>query len=190
MLRTISIRRLQEIGTATLVGATVIVGAAIEIDGTGGRLLNGTGGIVWFGAAGVLAFAAFKANEPPRQWLVAVGLTAIVAFLAKPTDLVYAATGLGISGAVIASLARNRPVLWATLIPALYLPAHIGTAILKAVGRNILGMESSIRSEPPPTASIVPFVMVAAAIAGGWVVQRIRQSGGPAPWETITLDSK
>ena len=175
MLRTNSIERWQAAGTVALVGATVLVGAAIEIDGTTGRMLNGTGGIVWFGSAGVLAWAASRTSESPRLWLAAIGLTAIVAFVAKPTDLVYAAIGLGISGAVIASLARHRPLLWATLIPALYLPAHIGTAIVKAVGRNVLGMESSIRSEPPPTASIVPFVMVAAAIAGGWIVQRLRQ---------------
>jgi hypothetical protein len=174
----VSIDRLQKLGTSALIGATGVVGAAIAIDGQVGKVLNGTGGLIWFGAAGVLGWAAAKSGEPARQWLVAVGLTAVVAFVAKPTDLVNATFGLGIAGAAIASLARERQVLWATLIPALYLPAHIGTAILKAIGRNVLGMESSIRSEPPPTATIVPFVMVAAAIAGGWLAAKLRDRGG------------
>lgn len=171
-----SIGSLQKIGSAALIGATVVVGAAIEIEGTVGKLLNGAGGLTWFAAAGVLGVAAAKSGEPRQRWLVAIGLTAVVAFVAKPTDLAYAAIGLGAAGAIIASQARQRPLLWATLIPAIYLPMHIGTAILKAIGRSALGMESSIRSEPPPTAAIVPFVMVAAAMLGGWVVSRIRDN--------------
>ena len=158
-----------------LIGSTVVVGAAIAIDGQIGRVLNGTGGLIWFGAAGILAWAASKTHEGLRTWIVAIGLTAAVAFVAKPTDLVNATLGLGIAGSVIASLVRDRQILWATLIPALYLPAHIGTAILKAIGRNLLGLDSSIRSEPPPTATIVPFVMVAAAIAGGWLISKLRE---------------
>ena len=156
----ISIEQLQRYGTTALVGSTVVVGAAIAIDGQVGRILNGTGGLIWFGAAGLLAWAASKTGEGSTRWIAAIGLTAAVAFVAKPTDLVNATLGLGIAGAVIASLVRERQILWATLIPALYLPAHIGTAILKAIGRNIFGMESSIRSEPPPTATVVPFVML------------------------------
>ena len=175
----LTIERLQNIGTSALIGSTVVVGAAIAIDGQVGRVLNGTGGLIWFGAAGVLAWAAAKTGESRTKWLVAIGLTAAVAFVAKPTDLVNATLGLGIAGAAIASFVRERQILWATLIPALYLPTHIGTAILKAIGRNILGMESSIRSEPPPTASVVPFVMVAAAIAGGWLVSRWRDRSSP-----------
>jgi hypothetical protein len=175
-----SLDRLQNIGTSALIGATVIVGAAIAIDGQVGRILNGTGGMIWFGAAGLLAWAAAKSGELRTKWLVAIGLTAVVAFVAKPTDLINATVGLGIAGAAMASLVRDRQILWATLVPALYLPAHIGTAILKAIGRNILGMESSIRSEPPPTASVVPLVMVAAAIVGGWIVSRWRDRSATA----------
>ena len=176
----VSLETLQKIGSATLLGATAVVGAAIEIEGSTGRILNGAGGITWFAAAGMLGVAAVKSGEPKQRWLVAIGLTAVVAFVAKPTDLTLAASGLGASGVIIASLVRKHPLLWATLIPALYLPMHIGTAILKAIGRSALGMESSIRSEPPPTAAIVPFVMVAAAMIGGWIVSRVRdnRSGG------------
>jgi hypothetical protein len=78
-------------------------------------------------------------------------------------------------------------LLWAKLVPAFYLPMHIGTAVLKAVGRSILGMESSIRSEPPPTAAIVPAVMVAAALAGGWIAQRVKRSRGGRSDRTVDV---
>ncbi len=100
-----------------------------------------------------------------------------MAFVIKPTDLTLAVIGFGGAGFVIGMLAKTDPMLWAKLVPALYLPAHIGTAVLKAAGRSMLGMESSIRSAPPPTAAIVPFVMVAAAIAGGIVATALRQRG-------------
>ncbi|MEJ7839655.1 MAG: hypothetical protein WKF81_12635 [Thermomicrobiales bacterium] len=169
-----SIQQLQQYGTTALIASTIVVGASIAIDGQIGRLLNGTGGLIWFGAAGVLAIAAKRSDEPVSRWVIALGLTATVAFVAKPTDLLNATLGLGIAGGLIAAAVRDRPVLWASLIPALYLPAHIGTAVLKAVGRNLLGLESSIRSEPPPTAAVVPFVMVAAAVGGGWLVSKWR----------------
>jgi hypothetical protein len=160
-----------------LVGSTAIVAASILSDGQVSKALNGVGGVVWFGAAGILGVAASRTQASWRQWAIAVGLTAVVAFVAKPTDLVNATAGLGIAGAIVAYFAPGRPILWATLIPALYLPAHIGTAIVKAVGRSVLGMESSIRTDPPPTAAIVPFAMVAAAMAGGWLVAQLRQRG-------------
>jgi hypothetical protein len=172
-----SIEQLQKIGTGALVSSTAVVAASIISDGQLSKALNGAGGLIWFGSAGLLAWAAAKTGESRRQWIVAVGLTAVVAFVAKPTDLVNATVGLGVAGAVMASQVRDRQLLWATLIPALYLPAHIGTAVLKAVGRSVLGMESSIRTDPPPTAAVVPFVMVVAAMAGGWLVSRWRDKG-------------
>ncbi|MGN6032719.1 MAG: hypothetical protein ACTHQE_13780, partial [Thermomicrobiales bacterium] len=77
----------------------------------------------------------------------------------------------------IGMAAKADPILWAKLIPGLYLPMHIGTAVLKAVGRSALGMEASIRSEPPPTAAVVPFVMVVAAVAGGFLASALRERG-------------
>lgn len=165
----------ERVGTGALVAATIIVGGAIAVGGESGRILNGIGGLTWFASSGLLVLAARKSDTYRWQWGAAIALTAAVAFVIKPTDLTLAIMGFGGAGLVVGMLAKTDPLLWAKLIPALYLPAHIGTAVLKAVGRNMLGMESTIRSAPPPTATIVPFAMVVAAIAGGLVATAFRQ---------------
>ncbi len=165
----------EKIGTGALVSATVIVGGAIAIGGEPGKIINGIGGITWFVSTGLLVLAARKRQMFRWQWVAIVGLTAAVAFVIKPSDLELAIVGFGGAGIVIGMLAKADPLLWAKLVPALYLPAHIGTAVLKAAGRSLLGMDASIRSSPPPTAAIVPFVMVAAAIAGGFIATAWRQ---------------
>jgi hypothetical protein len=94
---------------------------------------------------------------------------------------VLATIGSGGAGLVAGLVARRDPIFWAKLIPALYLPLHIGTAVLKAVGRSALGIESSIRTEPPPTAAIVPAAMLVLATAGGWFASKLRQRRRSAP---------
>jgi len=104
----------------------------------------------------------------------------VVAFVIKPSDLVLASVGFGGAGLIAGILVQRDPIFWAKMIPAFYLPLHIGTAILKAVGRNALGMESSIRTDPPPTAAVVPAIMLGAALVGGWLARsiRARRAGG------------
>jgi len=166
---------LERIGTGVLVSATVIVGGAIMLGEDSGRILNGIGGLTWFASSGLLVLAARKSDTFRWQWGATIALTAAVAFVIKPTDLTLATIGFGGAGLAIGMLAKADPLLWAKLIPALYLPAHIGTAVLKAAGRSALGMEASIRSAPPPTAAIVPFVMVATAVVGGLIATAWRQ---------------
>jgi hypothetical protein len=167
---------LERIGTGALIAATVIVGASIVLGDAPGRVLNGAGGLTWFVSAALLAAEGRRRGASRSQWAAIVGLTAAVAFVIRPSDLVLASVGFGVAGLAAGLIAKQDVLLWAKLVPAFYLPMHIGTAVLKAAGRSVLGLESSIRTEPPPTAAIVPAVMVAAAIAGGWVAQRIRRS--------------
>ncbi|MGB3329866.1 MAG: hypothetical protein WBA46_12975 [Thermomicrobiales bacterium] len=169
--------RLEQIGTATLVTATGIVAASIITDGQISKALNGLGGLTWFASSALLVMAARQSPAHRWQWAATIGLTAAVAFVIKPTDLTLATVGFGAAGLAIGMLAKADPVLWAKLIPGLYLPLHIGTAILKVIGRNALGLEASIRTQPPPTAAIVPFVMVVAAVAGGFVASALRGRG-------------
>jgi carbon starvation protein CstA len=103
-----------------------------------------------------------------------VCLTVVVAFIVRPSDLLLAAVGFGGAGLIVASLAQNHELLWVKLIPALYLPFHIGTALLGALVRSMTGTEASIRSEPPPTTAIVPLTMVVAALVGGYVAVSIK----------------
>jgi len=168
--------RLEQIGTGTLIGATAIVGLSIVLGDAPGRVLNGLGGLTWFASAAMLAVEGKRRGAPWMQWAAIGAMTASVAFVVRPSDLTLATLGFGASGLLAGAIAKRDPVLWEKLVPAFSLPMHIGTAVLKAAGRSALGTEASIRTEPPPTVAIVPAVMVAAAIAGGWVASRLRSS--------------
>ncbi len=179
--------KLERIGTGALVAATVVVGTSIVLGDAPGRVLNEVGGLAWFASAAMLAVEGKRRGAPWTQWVAIGGLTAVVAFVVKPSDLMLASVGFGAAGLAAGLVAQRDVLLWAKLVPAFYLPMHIGTAVLKAVGRSILGMESSIRSEPPPTAAIVPAVMVAAALAGGWIAQRVKRSRGGRSDRTVDV---
>lgn len=163
---------LERKATATLAAATVIVGASIVADGTMARALNGVAGLTWFSSSAMFIVEGRRRGSSPLQWSGILALTAGVAFVIRPADLVLALSGFVPAGFLAAAAVRRDPMLWAKMIPALYLPMHIGTAVLKAAGRSALGMESRIRTEPPPTAAIVPAVMLGAAVAGGWLATR------------------
>ena len=157
---------LERKATATLAAATVIVGASIVADGTMARALNGVAGLTWFSSSAMFIVEGRRRGSSPLQWSGILALTAGVAFVIRPADLVLALSGFVPAGFLAAAAVRRDPMLWTKMIPALYLP------VLKAAGRNALGMESSIRTEPPPTAAIVPAVMLGAAVAGGWLATR------------------
>lgn len=165
----------ERVGTSLLIGATGIVGVSIAAGGAAGRVLNGAGGLTWFAAAGFMVAAARQHERRSWQWPAAIVLTGTVAFVIKPTDAALASAGFGAAGVLMGMLAADRPVLWAKLIPALYLPAHIGTALVKVAGRELLGLDASVRTQPPPIAFAVPAIMVAAAWAGGYIAQAVRQ---------------
>jgi len=173
--------RSERLGTALLLSATILVGISILADGDPARVLNGISGIVWFGAAGLLIHATLRTTSQPVLWGTVAGLTAVVAFVIRPSDMVLASVGFGGSGLAVGLLARDRELLWVKLVPALYLPFHIGTAVLRSLGRSLTGAEASIRSEPPPTAALVPLLMVVAASLGGYaaVALKARRSGTP-----------
>ncbi len=165
--------RYEKPGTMLLLVATLVVGASIVLDGQAAQALNGIGGIAWFAAAGLLAVAAIGSSRSPQVWAAAVMLTTLVAFVIKPSDLILAIVGFGVAGAAIAWLAPSHELLWSNLIVGLYLPFHIGAAIVRMIGRSLAGIEATIRTDPPPTAPLVPLVMVIAATGGGLVVQHL-----------------
>lgn len=165
----------ERVGTALLVGATGVVGVSIAASGDVGRVLNGIGGVAWFTSAGFMVAAARQSERRSWQWPGAIALTGTVAFVIKPTDATLAIAGFGAAGALMGLVAHDRPVLWAKLIPALYLPAHIGTALVKVAGRELLGLEASVRTQPPPIAFAVPAIMVAAAWGGGYLASALRK---------------
>lgn len=175
--------------TVALAAATLIVGASIATDGTISRTLNGVAGLTWFASSAMFLMEGRRRGASAPQWAGVLALTAGVAFVIKPSDLTLAIAGFAPAGFLAAVIGRRNPMLWAKMVPALYLPMHIGTAVLKAAGRNLLGMESSIRTEAPPTAVIVPAVMLGGAVAGGWIASRLivgDTSGSHTPARTVT----
>ena len=175
--------RLEQIATITLAAATVIVGASIVAEGDLARMLNGVAGLAWFASSAMFIAEGRRRGATAIQWVGVIALTAGVAFVVKPSDIVLATIGFTSAAFVAGMIMRRDPMLWAKMIPALYLPLHIGSAVIKAAGRSALGMESSIRSEPPPTAVIVPAVMLAEAMVGGVIAREIasRRAARPAP---------
>lgn len=166
----------ERIATGTLALATVIVGASIVADGQLAKALNGIAGLTWFASSAMFILEGRRRGSTPLQWAGITALTVVVAFVVKPSDIWLASAGFVPAGFIAARIAGRNPMLWAKMIPALYLPLHIGTAVLKSVGRNALGMESSIRTEPPPTAAVVPAVMLGAALVGGFIARKLAKT--------------
>lgn len=167
-------RTLVLIGIVELLIAAMLVGVAITLDGDAGRITNGVGGALWFGAAVILLIATLRTRPARKLWPIFALLVIAVAFVITPSALVLALIGFVPAGFVMARVAGRHELLWAAMIPAWYLPAHIGTAVAKAAGRAALGMDAPVRTDPPPTGAIVPAVMVLAALAGGYIALRLR----------------
>ena len=170
--------RKERYGTLLLLAAIALVAGSIVSDGVLSRGLISLAGLTWFAAAALLVWSAWRTAREWRLWTLVLGLTALVAFVVRPSDFLPAVIGFGVTGAMAAIAGGSRELLWTKVIVGLYLPMHIGTAILKAGWRDISGSEASIRTEPPPTAALVPLAMFLAALGGGWLVSawRIRRS--------------
>lgn len=175
---------LEKIGTTTLFVATGLVALSILLDGSMARFFNGAGGLTWFAAAGLLGIAAWRSSRPLTLWSAVILATALVAFVVTPSDFLPAIIGVGLAGTAVAIVARDNAVLWSKLVVGLYLPFHIGTAIAKAVYRSLTDNEAALRTDPPPTAALVPLVMLVTAIACGTAVEAYRQRRTPGHGRT------
>jgi hypothetical protein len=159
---------------AVLIAASLVVAVAILVDGSAARGINGIGGLLWIGSAVVLGRSlAHEHKYGVTFGVVAVECLALVLFV-KPSNLAWAIIGFALGGAATALLASSRSYDWALLLPALWLPVHLLVAISRSLVRALTGGEAAVRSEPPPTAALVPFAMVISAIAGAWLVERWR----------------
>lgn len=157
-------------GIGLLVLASLVVAVAILTNGSVSRAVNGVGGILWLVAL-VLVWRAIHRGE---RWIAstaaALALTFGLVLFVKPSDLGLAMVGFGIAGALMGLLVRRQELLWAALIPALWLPVHLSVAISRAVMETASDQTASVRTDPPPTEAFVPFAMVVAAILGGVTV--------------------
>lgn len=172
--------RLARLAAAGLVLAGLIVGVAIALDGTAARAVNGAGGILWI-ASGVLLVSALRHRE---HWKVlapvTLGVGLVLSYVVRPSDIVMASIGFLAGGIVVASVAR-KPMLASLILPASWLPLHLFLAITRSVYREMTGGESVVRTDPPPTAALVPFTMIVAAAVGGFVISQLRASKSREP---------
>jgi hypothetical protein len=160
-----------KIGAALLVVAAIIVGVAITVGDPWSRPINGVGGLCWLVAAGLLALSVRGGERQAIGWLATVGMVVVLVIAIRPSNLVAAILGFSVAGALIAVIMRDRPIRWALLVAAMWLPAHLALA----VGRVALHGGGTVRTEPPPTAALVPMAMILAAGAGGLVIVWLRR---------------
>lgn len=158
-------------GAELLLVAGVVVGAAIALDGPVSRGLNGIAGILWIVAAVTLLVEAKLRDEFRRLVGLSIVVCLVLVLAVRPSDLLWATLGFTVGGAIIALSVKTRPERAALLLPALWLPMHLFVAVVKAVVRAIGDEPARVRTDPPPTAALVPLAMIVAAYVGGWVVR-------------------
>ena len=165
---------LEQTGTLLLVAAGLVVAVAIAASGPISRGTNGVAGILWIVSAVMLISAR---RDESRFWsrlaIVAAICLGLVLFI-KPSDLTWAIAGFGSAGLLIAFLFGEQGIGWAKVLPALWLPEHLGTAVGRAVYRSVRDLPTSVRTDPPPTAAFVPLAMILAAWGGAFIMERLR----------------
>ncbi len=156
------------VGAGALCSAAVLVGLAIVLDGAAASMVNGLGGLLWLGAGALLVRAVRRSERPIVGSVAVLGATLTLVLVARPFAVEQAARGFAAAGLVVTILVRPSGTTWAFLVPAAWLPVHL----VVAIGRSLIEGGTRIRTDPPPTAAIVPLIMVLAAWAGGWLAQR------------------
>ncbi len=162
----------ERLGTTGMLTAAAIVGVAIVADGTPARVLNGVGGLLWLGSFALNTRNVRYSPRRGRNAAAVLGCSLVLAVGIKPHDPLLAMLGFGAAGSLITALGARPGVTWTLLVPGAWLPLHLGIAIGRAVVRAGTEGAAAVRTDPPPTAAIVPLVMVAAAMAGGWLARR------------------
>jgi len=168
---------LEQTGTLLLIAAGLVVAVAIAASGSIARGTNGVAGILWIGSAVMLISAR---RDDPRFWTrlaIVAGIGLGLVLFIKPSDLAWAIVGFGSAGILIALLFGKQGIGWAKVLPALWLPEHLGTAVGRAIYRAFRDLPTSVRTDPPPTAAFVPLAMIFAAWGGAILVVRLRNRG-------------
>ena len=169
--------RMTRFGTVGLIVAGLVVALAILTGGAVSRAINGIGALIWMASLAALLLGV----RDDTRWGTKLGLAALVTLVlsygVEPTNIATAVPGFAIGGAAIA-VVSSRPVVWALMVPALWLPVHLLTAVVPAIIRAASGGAASVRTDPPPTAAVVPLLMIVSAGVAGWLVGTIRERQG------------
>jgi hypothetical protein len=147
---------------AGLILAAAIVGLAIVVGGTTARLLNPIGAVLWLASGAFLAVSLPSVQREMLGWVAAIASGFILGAVVRPSGLIEVVVWFMVAGAIVVFAAADRTGAWALLVPAIYLPVHLLIGIGRAILRN-----GGVRTDPPPTAAIVPLAMLLAAVAAG-----------------------
>src|SRR3954471_19001403 len=159
------------IAVAGLLLSAAIVGLAIILGGTTARLLNPIGALLWLVSAVLLGVSLPSVQRPILGWAAAIAGGFILGALVRPSGLIEVTVWFAVAGAVVVFAAVDRAGAWALLVPAIYLPVHLLIGIARAILRH-----GGVRTDPPPTAAIVPLAMLlAAAVAGALAASLVRR---------------
>ena len=163
-----------------LVVAAIVVGIAIGMDGDGRRFVNGIGGILWLIGAFLIFTRSVASGVAWRQIGLVIAVILVLSWLIRPTDPVWAVIGFGWGGVVVGYSGRDLGSKLGAMLGALWLPAHLLIAVVRAGIREVRDQPAALRTDPPPTAVLVPLIMVLAAwifaaLAAEW---RLGREGG------------
>lgn len=160
-------------GVVGLFIAGVVVAVAISLDGPASRGVNGLGAIVWLASAALVAIAVHRLPRG-RVSLIVAAVVALGLSLTVDVETAWIAiVAFGVAGAAV-GLVGSRSLVRAVAVPALWLPIHLLTAVVPAIIAGGGDGESSIRTDAPPTAALVPLLMVVGAALGGQIAGRVR----------------
>jgi hypothetical protein len=157
---------------AGLVLAAAVVGLAIVVGGTTARSLNAIGAVLWLASGVLLSVSLPSAQRHMLGWVAAIAGGFILGALVRPGSLGEVIVWFALAGAIIVLAAADRTGVWALLAPAIYLPVHL----LIGIGRAIL-RDGGVRTDPPPTAAIVPLAIVLTAAAAGALAATLVRRG-------------
>lgn len=162
-----------QLAAAGLVIAGLVVALAIVVGGTAARALNGVGAIIWVGSGVILAMTLPRPERLPLAWISAGIAGGLLGAVIRPGTFAVAIAGFAIAGAAVVLLGGDRTGGWALMAPAIYLPVHLAIGIGRAIMRG-----SEMRVAPPPTAALLPFSMVVAALVAGGIAAYVVRSRG------------
>jgi hypothetical protein len=146
-----------------LVVAAVVVGIAIGMDEDARRFVNGIGGLLWMAGAFLIITRSIAAGVTWRQIGLVLAVILVLSYLIRPTDPIWAAIGFGWGGVVVGYAGGAYGCRLGAMLGGLWIPAHLFLAVVRVGVRELRDQPASLRSDPPPTAVVVPLVMVLAA---------------------------
>jgi hypothetical protein len=160
-----------------LVAAALIVGVAIATSGEISKTINGIGGVIWIAAAVTLANRLRQSPGWLKLAMRAFVLTLALVVFVRPTDIIWAAIGFTAAGFLVSLEAPGRRLEWAAFLAAIWLPTHLLVAASRAAERAVRDLPAHVRTDPPPTAALVPFAMVVCALIGSQLASALRPPG-------------